>query len=466
MRSRQLYFVGLSHHCAPIALREKVAIGSDELPEALSALRSRPGVEEAILLSTCNRLEIYAAVSGEEGATSVRSFLCEREPSAAEHLNEAVDLAAIRHLFRVCSSLDSMVIGEAQILGQVKEALHAAEAAGTVGGLLTRVMQRAFSVAKRVRSETQIGAAAVSMGSAGVEVAKKVLGNLEDKRALLVGAGEIGGLAGRSLVAAGCREVRVVNRSRDRAESLAAELGAEVHPWDALDELLVRSDLVVCSTAAQGHVIRLEKLKEVRRRRRHRPLLFIDLALPRDVDPRVNDLPEVYLFDVDDLDRVLEENRSAREREAAVAEGWVEREASAFFAALRNEAEPLLKEIHKRAEEIVLAEVEKTLARQGISPEQRAHLEALGRAIAKKILHLPTARIRQAGLADDGSLLAAAVTLFGLSSERAEAAPLPRRAEVREAPQATAANEAKESEERPSPALVGRRFALTGSGNS
>lgn len=420
MRRRQLFLAGLSHHKAPIEIREKVAVASDELEEVLCGLRSRRGVEEVFLVSTCNRLEIYAATSSEEGAAAIRAFFDARAPDAAGHLYEAWDLEAVRHLFRVCSSLESMVIGESQILGQVKEALATAERAGTMGGLLARVCQRALSVAKRVRTETRIGASAVSMGSAGVEVARKILGPLHGRSALILGAGEIAALAGRSLAASGCSELHIVNRSLERGESLAAEIGATAHPWESLPEFLVRCDLVVCSTAAQAPVITLEAVQAARRRRRHRPLLFIDLALPRDVDPRVGGLDEVYLFDVDDLDRVLEENRAAREREAALALGLVEQEARAFYTALRSEAEPLLKELHQRAEEIVHAEVAKTLARHEIDPALREAVEALGRAISKKLLHLPTARIRQAGLADDGALLGAAAALFALSPRAAD----------------------------------------------
>lgn len=460
MRRRQLLLLGLSHRSAPIEVREKVAVAGDELEEVLADLVARPGVEEAVVVSTCNRLEIYAATSGEEGASAVGEWLHRRHPAAMGHLYEARDGDAIRHLFRVCSSLESMVIGESQILGQVKEAFRAGEQAGTVGGLLSRVMHRAFAVAKRVRTDTQIGAAAVSLGSAGVEVARKILGPLEGRSALVVGAGEIGALAGRSLAAAGCGELHLVNRSRDRGESLAAELGAELHPWDALGELLVRCDLVFCSTAAQTPVIPLEAVQVARRRRRHRPLVLVDLALPRDVDPRANEFPEVYLYDVDDLDRVLEENRAARAREAAVADGLVEREAHAFFAALRSEAEPLLKELHQRAEEIVQAELAKSL-RHGFAPEQRESMEALGRAIAKKILHLPTARIRQAGLADDGALLGAAAALFGLAIEAEEMAPHARAIPPKDAPEAR-----EEEEEAASPAILPRKLAFTGSGNS
>lgn len=459
MRRSKLLLVGLSHHSAPIEVREKVAVSSDELGLALGDLVTRPGVEEAVVVSTCNRLEIYAAASADTAADAIGDWLHRRHPGAAGHLYVAREGDAVRHLFRVCSSLDSMVVGESQILGQVKDAFRAGEEAGTVGGLLRRVMHKAFAVAKRVRTETQIGAAAVSMGSAGVEVARKVLGPLEGLSALVVGAGEIGGLAARSLLGAGCTDLHVVNRSRERGEALAAEVGATYHPWDELGALLVRCDLIFTTTAAQVPVITLELVQEARRRRRHRPLVLVDLALPRDVDPRVNELAEVYVFDVDDLDRVLEENRAARAREAAVAEGLVEREARSFFAALQSEAEPLIKELHQRAEAIVQAELERSM-RHGFTQEQRESMAALGRAIARKILHQPTVRIRQAGLEDDGALLGAAAALFGLEFE--EAAATPGRAAAAQRP-AQAKEEAKEAA---SPSLVARGLAFSRSGNS
>src|SRR5690606_23889722 len=293
-----------------------------------------------------------------------------------------------------------------QILGQVKEAFRRAEQARTVGRILSRSVQRAFAVAKRVRTDTQIGAAAVSVGFAGVELARKVLGSLQGRSAMLVGAGEIGTLAARHLAGAGCADLHVVNRSRERAEALAAELGATAHPWDALFDLLVRCDVVVCSTSAQDPILTRDRVQEAMRKRRHRPLLIVALAVPRDVD---------------DLDRVMEENRESRKREAALAEGIVEREAQAFYAALHNEAEPLLRAIRRQAEEIVRQEIARTLGREEFDEKQRAGLEAMARAIANKILHLPTTRIREAGLEDDGALLAAAATLFGLGPAAAEA---------------------------------------------
>lgn len=463
-----LLALGLSHHTAPIAIRERVAVAADRLEEALRDLSARPGIEEAMIVSTCNRLEIYAAIAGEEGARSARDFLREREPLVDEHLYESRGLPAVRHLFRVCASLDSMVVGEPQILGQVKEAFHHAEKARTLGRILSRSAQRAFTVAKRIRTETQIGAAAVSMGFAGVELAKKVLGPLEGRSALLVGAGEIGSLAARNLASAGCGDLHVINRSRYRAESLAAELGAKAHPWDAMGELLVRCDVVICSTSAEEPVVTKERVQEAMRKRRHRPLLFVDLAVPRDVDPRVNEVTDVYLFDVDDLDRVMEENRESRRREAAIAEGIVEREAQAFFAALRSEAEPLLRALRLQAEEIVQGEIARTLGRKDFDEAQREGLEALGRAIANKLLHVPTLRIREAGLEDDGALLAAATTLFGLASEEEaeeapehHAAPVVAPAHPAKAPQAEEATEGEGA-----PAILPRRLAFTGSGNS
>lgn len=454
-RSEDLLLVGLSHHTAPVAVREKVSIAEEALPDALAALRGLPLVREAMVVSTCNRLEVYAAIpSGGEGAASeIRAYLAEKDPAIAAHLYERTGLSAVRHLFRVCSSLDSMVVGEPQILGQVKAAYHKAEEARAVGGLLSRAVRHAFSVAKRVRTETDVGRAAVSMSFAAVELAGKVLGSLRGKKVLLVGAGKMSALAARHLVAAGCDGVLVTNRSEERARALAAEVRGSAHPWEDLDRLLVEVDVVVCSTAAPQPVIGLETLQAVRRSRRHRPLFLIDLAVPRDVDPRVNEIEDVYAFDVDDLDKVMEENRRSRSGEAFLAEGIVEREAEAFFAATWSEAEPLLRRLRLRAEEVARAEVARTLARhgEGLSDAQRQGVEALARALVNKILHQPTVRIREAGLRDDGAFLDVARALFDPEGEGAATVPILR----------PVSDEAEKEEPQP----LGRTIAIVGSGN-
>ncbi|HWV37724.1 MAG TPA: glutamyl-tRNA reductase [Vulgatibacter sp.] len=414
----ELILVGLSHHTAPVAVRERIAVAEGAVDEALGRLRALPGIDETFVVSTCNRVEVYAATGGapEEAGRAIRGWLSAQDASIDSHLYERHGLEAVRHLFRVCASLDSMVVGEPQILGQVKEAFATAERAGAVGGLLARCCRRAFTVAKRVRNETQVGKLAVSMSFAAVELATKILGSLDGKAVLLVGAGKMSALAARHLLGAGVGRVAVINRSRERADELAREIGGESFAWDTLQERLAEADVVVCSTAAPQPVIVREMVQAARKARRHRPLFFIDLAVPRDVDPRVNELDGIFVYDVDDLDKVVDENRRARAGEAARAEGIVDQEAGAFLAATRSEAAPIVRELRLRGEAIARHEVERTLARFGdsITPEQRKSVDALARAIVNKLLHEPTARIREAGERDDGALLRAAVRLFGI----------------------------------------------------
>lgn len=482
----ELLLVGLSHHTAPVAVRERVAFSGDALREALGTLRELPGVDEAMIVSTCNRLEIYAAAPprGSAAVGRIRGFLEDHAPGIDPHLYERRGVAAIRHLFRVCSSLDSMVVGEPQILGQVKEAFAQAEEARVLGGTVSRAVRKAFSVAKRVRTETDVGRAAVSMSFAAVELAKKVLGDLEGKRVLLVGAGKMSALAARHLMSAGCREVAVVNRSPERARELAAEVGGVAHPWEELDQRLVEADVVVCSTAAPTPILGIDRMQRIRKKRRHRPLFLIDLAVPRDVDPKVNDLEDVYLFDVDDLDTVMEENRRSRQSEAYLAERIVEEEAEAFYAAVWSEAEPLLRRLRLQAEAIAQAEVAKTLGRHGdgLTDAQRESVEALARAVVNKLLHQPTQQIREAGLRNDGALLDAAATLFDLGPRPGVELPAPvplhqpeASAAAEEEPaaeavgagrDAAAKSEAGRDEAPAGDGAPGRRIAWIGSGNT
>ncbi len=413
-----MVLVGLSHRTAPVAVREKVAVTESVLPEVLGQLAALPGVHEAFVVSTCNRVEVYATADDAKAVgPALRRYLATNDRKVDDHLYEHHDTEAVRHLFRVCSSLDSMVLGEPQILGQVKDAFAAAESAGTVQGLLARTAKRAFGVAKRVRTETAIGKSAVSMSFAAVDLARKILGKLDGHTVLLVGAGKMSALAARHLQGAGCREVLVVNRSAARAEALAAEIGGKALPWETLPQALVQADVVVCSTAAPHAVITTELAQAARKARKHRPLFFVDLAVPRDVDPKVNDLDGIYVYDVDDLSAVVEENRKAREDEAHRAERIVAAEAEAFVAAARSEAGPVIKELRARAEASAKIELERTFSRGEWTDAQKKSVEAMARALVNKILHEPTQRIRAAADRDDGRILEAVSELFGLSQE-------------------------------------------------
>lgn len=415
-RKAELILVGLSHRTAPVAVREKIAVTESKLDEALSGLAELPGVEETFVVSTCNRVEVYASVREPEiAAGAIRGYLASGQAQIENHLYEERGVDAVRHLFRVCSSLDSMVLGEPQILGQVKDAFAAAEEAGRVRGLLARAAQRAFGVAKKVRTETAIGKSAVSMSFAAVEMARKILGSLEGRTVLLVGAGKMSALAARHLIGAGCKKVVVINRSPERAQALAADVGGTAVPWESLAAQLKEADVVVCSTAATQPVITVEIAQAARKARKHRPLFFVDLAVPRDVDPRINTLDGIYVYDVDDLSQVVDENRKAREGEAARAEEIVSTEAASFLAAVRSEAGPVLRELRRKGEAMAKAEVERTLARGDFTDAQRKSVEAMARALVNKILHEPTLRIRNAAPDEEGRLLQAAVELFGIS---------------------------------------------------
>jgi glutamyl-tRNA reductase len=299
-------------------------------------------------------------------------------------------------------------------------------------------------VAKRVRTETGVGRSAVSMSFAAVELSRKILGSLQGRTVLLVGAGKMSALAARHLVSAGCREVVVINRSPDRARELAEEIGGVARAWEELARQLAEADVVLCSTAAPTPVITVELALAARKARKHRPLFFVDLAVPRDVEPKVASLDGMYVYDVDDLAAVVEENRQARQEEAGKAEAIVAAEAEAFLAAATSEAGPVLRELRRQAEAIARAEVERTLARGHFDDAQRKSVEAMARAIVNKILHEPTARIRSAPQEEQGPILSAAVELFGIGD-----GPAPK------ANEAVAAPPTPKKEIKPQPSPVG-----------
>ena len=421
----ELFCVGLSHKSAPIEVREKVAVPEEEQAALLQKVAALPGVSEAMLLSTCNRVELFAAVAGPESADAVAAQLREKggdkvRPHLLQHQGEA----AVVHLFRVASSLDSMVVGEPQILGQVKDAFSSSVAAGTVGGELTRACEAAFAAAKRVRTETGIGANAVSMASAAVELARKIFGSLSGRTVLVVGVGPMSEICARHLGSEGAN-VRVANRTLARAEALVKELGgkAEARPFGDVAKLLTEADVVVTSTAAPKPIFNVELVQPALKARKGRPLFLVDLAVPRDVDPAVHQLDGVFAYNVDDLERVVAENLAARSGEAARAEVLIAEEVARFIRSkTARDAVPILGQLRRRADSIALSEAEKTLAvlGEGLSLRQRQSVEAMAKAIVNKLLHAPTARLRTAGEAgpeEAARVAAAAAELFGLADE-------------------------------------------------
>jgi glutamyl-tRNA reductase len=410
-----LLCVGLSHKQAPIAVREQLAVPEEQLSERLGRLRALPGVREAMILSTCNRLEIFAVA---DERTAADDILRELGPLAAPHAVERAGDEALLHLFRVAASLDSMVVGEAQILGQVKEAHGQAASAGASGPVLARSLARALSAAKRVRTETAIARGAVSVSSIAVQLARKVLGDLAGRSVLLLGAGEMAQLAARELCSGGASELLVANRSAAAAEELAREVRGVAVSLAELPALVERADVVLCSTSAREPVVTRDLMVRAARARRFRPIFLIDLALPRNVDPQVNALENVYVYDMDDLESVAARNRGLREQELERAEEIVREEVAAFLASAQERtALPVLARLRQMAQALAEAEAERTLGSLGsLDDRQQASVRAMAAAIVNKLLHAPTARLRDE---QGGPLAEAAAQLFGLRDEPA-----------------------------------------------
>lgn len=419
---REFALVGLSHKTAPIAVRERLAVPESELSTLLSELRGVKGVDEGMVVSTCNRVEAYV-FGHPEAVEGVRTFLVARAGSEARAaLYSRIGADAVAHLFRVAASLDSMVVGEPQILGQVKDAYGAAQRAGAVGASLSQMCQAAFAAAKRVRSETAIGVAPVSMASAGVELARKIFGHLDGKLILLVGAGKMSELTARQL-SPGTSKILVANRSLERAEGLAARVNGSARTFAELPPLLVQADIVISSTAAPEPILTVAMVAAALKARRYRPLFIIDLAVPRDVEEGVGRLENVYAYNVDDLACVVQEGKHSRQSEAEKAEAILRHEIDKFLQARAvRSAVPVLATLRARAEEIARTEAQKTLSQFGeaITPKQKESIEAMGRAIVNKLLHPPTQKLKEAGKAgpDDAAALALVVAeLFNLHPE-------------------------------------------------
>src|SRR5215475_13471787 len=421
-----LFVAGLSHRNAPVELREQLAVDEDKLRELLRDVAASGVVREAIILSTCNRVEVYAVaeVPGEARAATFRQLCRHRgvEPAAVEAaLYTYAEGNAVRHAFRVASSLDSMVIGEPQILGQVKDAFALAQSCEAVGPALHSLFTQAFAVAKKVRTETEIARHAVSVSFAAVELAKKIFAGLDGKAVLLVGAGKMSELAARHLVEQGVFPVYVTNRTWARAQEMARALSGTAVPFDELSTALAAVDIVITSTGAPEPVIRREVVQRVMHGRRSRPLFFIDIAVPRDVEDTVDTLDDVYCYDIDDLKQVVDANIRERAREAHRAEALVDREVAKFLVRLGDvEVIPTIVSLRERLEAIRVGEVKRTLARlPDATPETRAALEAMSSAIVNKILHAPITKLRESSRAGSPrSWLELVHELFGLGRGR------------------------------------------------
>jgi glutamyl-tRNA reductase len=413
----ELLCMGLSHKSAPLHVREKLALPPEEQRRLLNSLAT-PSTE-LMIVSTCNRVEFYLVAPAVEviRETLIASISSIGGTESVPHLYEHRGDSALVHLFRVSASLDSMVVGEAQILGQVKDAFELAQQAGTARGELTRICSAAFSSAKRVRSETGLGRAPVSMASAAVELAEKIFGALKGRAVLMVGAGEMAELATKRLLSAGSTVI-ITNRTFENARSLASAIGGEARTMEEMPSLLVWADILICSTAAPTPLFTTENVSPVLKARRFRPLFMVDLSVPRDIAPEVHQLDGVYAYNVDDIQKVVSDSTATRGAETTKAEAIIAEEIAQFVRARSvRDAVPVLAQLRARAEDIARAEVQKTLSNFGntLTEKQRRSIESMATAIVNKLLHQPTAKLR-ASVPDEGGnrLAGAAAELFGL----------------------------------------------------
>ena len=394
--------IGMSHQTAPIELRECLAKDPTHTDRALAMMRELSSVKEGLFLSTCNRVEaLFTTEQAEEAKPSIINLLCMLGQMTPERLGSTLftyeDQDAVRHIFRVASSLDSMVIGEPQILGQIKEAYADATKEKTTGVILNRLLHRAFHTAKRVRTETGISDAAVSVSYAAVELAKKIFYDFKDKKVLLIGAGEMAELAARHLLSQGVRTIAVANRTFQKAVEVAQVFDGNPVSFEEIGSQLLEVDIIISSTAAPGYVITQDQVKGSMKRRRNRPLFLIDIAVPRDVEPEVNDLENVYVYDIDDLKGIVQVNMGQRQEEAVKAERIVEEEVIKFGQWLKTlEVVPTIVSLKEKAETIRQAEVKKSLPSLGdLNPSQIKSLETLTQSITEKILNDPILFLKQ-----------------------------------------------------------------------
>ena len=395
--------VGTSHHIAPLDFREQLSFSESQLTEAFQLLSEHPDVREAAILSTCNRVEVYAATHSKDGCAVLSDFLSNYHHIEPQQLDKFTyshqNLDAVRHLFNVTASLDSMIVGEPQILGQVKEAYVQSLAAGTTGDILNRLFTKALSVGKRIRTETDIAAGAVSISYAAVELAKKIFQTLEDKTVAIIGAGEMSELTAQHLVKNSVSKVIVANRTYQRAVDIAKKFNGIPLEYDADLSFLVEADIVISSTDAPHYLIDRHSLAEIMRQRKHRYMFLIDIAVPRDIDPEVSRVDNAFLYNIDDLEMVVASNLKDRGHEAEIAAQIVKEEVVKFQSQLQAfEVNPTIKALHQQFQGVVSKELEVCLDKAKLTSEQQKIVEAMTQAIIKKLLHQPTANLRQVAL--------------------------------------------------------------------
>jgi len=416
-----LLTLGLSHHRAPIEMRTRVAFADAEQPAALERLRALPGVNEAALLSTCNRTELLAVTEADDAPRLLDWWSRERQVAAAElseHLYVHRDLGSVLHSLRVASGLDSMVLGEPQILGQMKQAFAQAQTARSLGPILGRLFQHSFAVAKRVRSSTEVGAHPVTLAYAAVQRARHIFSDFRNATALLIGAGEVGALMAKHLQQQGIGRLVLANRSLQKAERLAREVRGYAIGFDDLPSYLADADLIISSTGARGHVLEKHVMQRAIARRRRKPVFMLDLAVPRDLDPKIAELEDIFLYTVDDLREVIAQNLRSRSTAARQAEALVEAQAHEFSQWMdARDAAPTLRALRDKARsqrDEVLEKARRRLA-AGASPEEV--MTYVADTLSNKLLHAPSARLRAAGAVEQALLLSSVQKLFDLPEE-------------------------------------------------
>ena len=416
MAEANLILVGVNHKTTPVEIREKLAFTKGKIEESVDRLLNFPDIIEHTILSTCNRVEIYARANGQNSAIqSIKQFICDFHGLSAvqleEHFYSYSNEAAIEHLFRVSSSLDSMILGEAQILGQVKDAYSLAKDLRSTGLVLNQLFEKAFSIAKKVREETGIAERSVSISSAAVELAQKIFDDLENHTVMLVGTGEMAELAAKHLISYGVKTVYVTSRTYERAANLARTLNGSALDFEAFKNELYRADIVITSTSASSFIITKDMVEKAIHERKNKPIFFIDIAVPRDIEPDVNDLENVYLYDIDDLHVVVSANMKEREKESENAMHLISQEVNKFNNWLGTlDAVPTIVEIRKRVENIGNQEMERTLKKiPHLSGEDKKIIYQMKNSMINKILHKPTIKLKQKTQSEDGHVYLKAI---------------------------------------------------------
>lgn len=424
----EIIIVGLSHKTAPVEIREKISFPGQKLEDALRQLCSWEAIKEGIILSTCNRVEIIVYTEDQESGTqAVKEFISKYHKlpltDFESHLYIYTYQKAIRHIFCVACSLDSMIVGEPQILGQLKEAYNKAFECKTTGVILNNLLTKSFSVGKKIRSETGIAQNAVSVSFAAVELAKKIFSELNNKTVMVIGTGEMSELVAQHLVANGAKQVLVANRTHQRAVEFAEKFKGEAIEYDSLAQEIHRADIVISSTGAPHFILHYDQINDVIHKRKYEPMFFIDIAVPRDIDPKINDIDNVYLYDIDDLDSVVQANIKERQKEAKIAEEMLEKDVVQFAAWLSSlDVVPVIVSLRKKLEEIRTQELNKAMSRLGeLSDKEKNAVEALTSGIINKVLHHPTVVLKQQANSDEiHYYLEAARKLFNLEGNNSE----------------------------------------------